>query len=82
MARSSPVGSWGRARRGPRSRTAGWVIEAAAEDASLKADLLRKLDDVCATDAILATNTSSISITTLANITQPAVRVWWRTVYT
>ncbi|MDQ6620398.1 MAG: 3-hydroxybutyryl-CoA dehydrogenase [Pseudomonadota bacterium] len=51
------------------------VIEAATENASVKADLFRKLDEVCATEAILATNTSSISITKVASITKRPQRV-------
>jgi len=51
------------------------VIEAATENASVKADLFRKLDDVCANDTILATNTSSISITKVASITKRPQRV-------
>ncbi len=41
----------------------------------MKADLFRKLDEVCATEAILATNTSSISITKVASITKRPQRV-------
>lgn len=42
------------------------VIEAATENQNLKFELFRKLDEVCKKGAILATNTSSISITTIA----------------
>ncbi|MGH7501358.1 MAG: 3-hydroxybutyryl-CoA dehydrogenase [Longimicrobiales bacterium] len=45
---------------------AGLVIEAVPEDAVLKATILRDLDRI-APDAILATNTSSISVTALAS---------------
>ncbi|MEP7003377.1 MAG: 3-hydroxybutyryl-CoA dehydrogenase [Chloroflexota bacterium] len=46
------------------------VIEAAFEDAAVKTDLFHKLDAACKPDAILASNTSSISITRLAAATK------------
>jgi len=46
------------------------VIEAAFEDAEVKTDLFRALDAVCKPAAILASNTSSISITRLAAATK------------
>lgn len=45
---------------------ASLVVEAATENASLKAKIFKELDEVCAEDTILATNTSSISITQIA----------------
>ena len=45
------------------------VIEAIAENADIKKDLFRRLDPILKADAILATNTSSISITELAAVT-------------
>ena len=45
------------------------VVEAASEDEEIKKNIFRKLDEVCKPDAILATNTSSISITRLAAVT-------------
>lgn len=50
------------------------VIEAATESATLKFDILRKVDAVAKPDALLATNTSSISITQLAAVTSRADR--------
>ena len=47
-----------------------FVIEAAFEDAAVKTDLFKKLDAVCKPTAILASNTSSISITKLAAATK------------
>jgi 3-hydroxybutyryl-CoA dehydrogenase len=47
-----------------------FVIEAAFEDAAVKTDLFRKLDAACKPTAILASNTSSISITKLAAATK------------
>jgi 3-hydroxybutyryl-CoA dehydrogenase len=50
------------------------VIEAATEDLELKIRILRQLDALLAPEAIVATNTSSISITKLAAATQRADR--------
>ena len=47
-----------------------FVIEAAFEDAAVKADLFKKLDAACGPATILASNTSSISITKLAGATK------------
>ncbi len=43
------------------------VIECAPEDLDLKRQLLEKLDGIVSDDAILATNTSSLSVTKLAS---------------
>lgn len=45
------------------------VVEAASEDEEIKKSIFRQLDEVCQPGAILATNTSSISITRLAAVT-------------
>ena len=42
------------------------VIEAAPERLDLKRELFARLSEVCSDDAVLATNTSSITVTTLA----------------
>lgn len=42
------------------------VVEAVYEDPALKKELLRRLGELCRPDAIIATNTSSISINELA----------------
>jgi 3-hydroxybutyryl-CoA dehydrogenase len=47
----------------------GLVIEAATESEPLKLDLFHQLDEIVGKDAILATNTSSISITRIAAAT-------------
>jgi 3-hydroxybutyryl-CoA dehydrogenase len=48
------------------------VIEAASEDLAVKSVLFRSLDRVVPSPAILATNTSSLSVTTLSRaVTQP-----------
>lgn len=49
---------------------ASLVIEAASENALLKTNIFKELDEVCPEDTILATNTSSISITQLAAVTK------------
>lgn len=54
---------------------AGVVIEAAPERLELKQELFAKLEAVCAPDAILATNTSTLSVTAIAAMTQSPQRV-------
>lgn len=51
------------------------VIEALSEDMDLKKEIFAKLDEICKEDAILATNTSSLSITEIANSTNRADKV-------
>jgi 3-hydroxybutyryl-CoA dehydrogenase len=48
------------------------AIEAATENSEIKKDLFRKLDDMMKAEAILASNTSSISITELGAVTKRA----------
>jgi 3-hydroxybutyryl-CoA dehydrogenase len=48
---------------------AGLVVEAATEDLDLKLKIFKQLDTDCPDDTILATNTSSISITQIASVT-------------
>lgn len=48
---------------------AGLVVEAATENVELKLKIFRDLDKFCPDDTILATNTSSISITKIAAVT-------------
>ena len=50
------------------------VIEAATENPAIKLDILRKVDAIAKPTAIVATNTSSISITQLAAATRHAER--------
>ena len=56
-------------------RHAELVVEAATEDVSLKKKIFRDLDAHCPTDTILATNTSSISITEIGAVTQRGDKV-------
>lgn len=51
-----------------RLQPADLVIEAVTEDAEVKAKLLREIDTIIRPDAIVATNTSSVSITKLASV--------------
>lgn len=46
------------------------VVEAATENISIKLDLFRQLDELCPDKTILATNTSSISITKIGAVTK------------
>ena len=46
------------------------VVEAVFEEFGVKAEVFRELDRVCSPNAILASNTSSISITKLAGTTR------------
>ncbi|WP_034057888.1 3-hydroxybutyryl-CoA dehydrogenase [Lacinutrix jangbogonensis] len=48
---------------------ASLVVEAATENLDLKLKIFKQLDEVCPEDTILATNTSSISITQIAAVT-------------
>ena len=48
---------------------ASLVIEAATENTVLKTKIFKELDEVCPEDTILATNTSSISITQIGAVT-------------
>ena len=48
---------------------AGLVVEAATENLELKLNIFKDLDKFCSDKTILATNTSSISITEIAAVT-------------
>ena len=51
------------------------VVEAATENAILKAQIFKELDEACDEETILATNTSSISITQIAAVTSRPEKV-------
>jgi 3-hydroxybutyryl-CoA dehydrogenase len=51
------------------------VVEAATENIDLKLKIFKELDEVTAPEVILATNTSSISITKIASVTNRADKV-------
>lgn len=51
------------------------IVEAATENVDLKLKIFRDLDELAEPNAILATNTSSISITKIASVTKRADKV-------
>ncbi|WP_049896834.1 3-hydroxyacyl-CoA dehydrogenase family protein [Natrialba chahannaoensis] len=51
------------------------VVEAALEDLDVKRDVFADLDDIVGDEAVLATNTSTISITSIASATERPERV-------
>ena len=51
-------------------KNASLVVEAATENIDLKLSIFKELDAVCPEETILATNTSSISITQIAAVTE------------
>lgn len=51
------------------------VVEAATENSTLKLNIFKELSQVCSKDTILATNTSSISITQIASVVSNPERV-------
>lgn len=68
LARITPATAWG-------SFDVDVAIEAATENPELKRDIFRKLDAATPPAALLASNTSSISITQLAAVTSRPERV-------
>jgi 3-hydroxybutyryl-CoA dehydrogenase len=56
-------------------READFVVEAVLESALLKQDIFKELDEITRPEVILATNTSSISITEIAAATDRADKV-------
>lgn len=55
--------------------SADLVVEAATENVELKLKIFKQLDEVCPANTILASNTSSISITKIASVTKRADKV-------
>lgn len=51
------------------------VIETAVESFSIKSEIFRQLDSLCPPETILASNTSSISITRLAAVTERPTQI-------
>jgi 3-hydroxybutyryl-CoA dehydrogenase len=66
-------------------RDADFVIEVVTEDLNLKKNLFKELDALCPKHTILATNTSSFSITEIASATTRQDKVvgthWWNPPY-
>lgn len=57
------------------AETADLIIEAVFEKVDLKREIFKKLDEVCAPEALIASNTSAIPITELAAVTGKPERV-------
>ena len=51
------------------------VVEAATENIDLKLKIFKQLDEICDSNTLLATNTSSISITKIASVTERPTQV-------
>ncbi|MEO6523673.1 MAG: 3-hydroxybutyryl-CoA dehydrogenase [Mucilaginibacter sp.] len=56
-------------------QNADLIVEAATENSDLKLKIFKELDEICPSTTILATNTSSISITKIASVTNRADKV-------
>ncbi|TQD39367.1 3-hydroxyacyl-CoA dehydrogenase family protein [Haloflavibacter putidus] len=56
-------------------KTVDLVVEAATENEDLKLKIFKQLDEACSEDTILASNTSSISITKIASVTKRPEKV-------
>ena len=57
------------------AKNADLVVEAATENEELKCNIFLRLDSICKPEAVLASNTSSISITKIASVTKRADKV-------
>ena len=57
------------------AKQADLVVEAASENVKVKLDIFKQLDEICPANTILASNTSSISITQIAAVTKRADKV-------
>ena len=55
---------------GKAASNADLVVEAASENTDIKFKIFKQLDEICPPDTILASNTSSISITQIAAVTK------------
>jgi 3-hydroxybutyryl-CoA dehydrogenase len=73
-ARDAALGRIAKSTDYARLASADLVIEAATENPSIKFDILRNVDKLAKPGALLATNTSSISITQLAAVVSRAER--------
>ena len=57
------------------AKNADLVVEAATENVEIKLNIFRDLDRICKPEAILSSNTSSISITQIGSVTKRADKV-------
>ncbi|MCJ7746192.1 MAG: 3-hydroxyacyl-CoA dehydrogenase [Desulfobacterales bacterium] len=55
-------------------RNADLIVEAVFENIEFKTDLLKKLNDLCPSETIIASNTSTLSITRMAATVSPSER--------
>ena len=55
-------------------RSANMIVEAVFEDIEFKTDLLKKMNDLCPSETIIASNTSTLSITRMAATVSPSER--------
>lgn len=56
-------------------KNADLVVEAASENLEIKLKIFKELDEICNSETILASNTSSISITKIASVTNRADKI-------
>lgn len=56
-------------------RNADYVVEAVAEDATMKEKTMRKLDEICPSHAILSSDTSMVLVTDLGAVTKRPEKV-------
>jgi 3-hydroxybutyryl-CoA dehydrogenase len=56
-------------------RDADFVVEAVTENMGVKAEIFRKLDEICPAHTVLASNTSSLPITEIAAVTKRPEKV-------
>ena len=56
-------------------KDADLVVEAATENVAVKLNIFKELDEICKSETILASNTSSISITKIGAVTKRADKV-------
>ncbi|MBQ1435282.1 MAG: NAD(P)-binding domain-containing protein, partial [Clostridia bacterium] len=52
-----------------------FIVESIAENVDIKLDIFKEIDEICRPDVIIATNTSSLSITLLASATKRPEKV-------
>lgn len=57
------------------TKEADFVVEAAIENMDLKKQIFKELDEICKMETILASNTSSLSITEIASVTKRPEKV-------
>ncbi|AGB19300.1 3-hydroxybutyryl-CoA dehydrogenase [Thermoanaerobacterium thermosaccharolyticum] len=57
------------------AKEADFVVEAAIENMDLKKQIFKELDEMCKPETILASNTSSLSITEIASVTKRPEKV-------